>query len=111
MERNKNISKMISNLANAVVHQILEKAIDKDEVKEYYKKEIKNSWELSKNIRNEINPIDRIFNINEVNEILRKLKNKINSELNLRINKGYEDIDLSLVDIYVINSLKELKII
>ena len=46
--RTKLIELFISNLANSVVHEILEKAIDREEIADKYRKEIKNSIERKK---------------------------------------------------------------
>ncbi len=42
MNRNRLIDAFVSNLANAVLHEILEMAIDRDEIALVYEKEIKN---------------------------------------------------------------------
>jgi hypothetical protein len=44
----------------------------------------------------------------DLEEIKRKIINNVNSELKLRIDKGYENINLSLVKESVDNALKEL---
>lgn len=48
MNRNKLLTLFVSNLSNAVVHKILENAIDIPEISERYNKEIINSWNIAK---------------------------------------------------------------
>jgi len=110
MNRNKLIEAFISNPANAVVHKILEKAIDKEEISQSYNKEIRNSREIARKYREKINPANRSLPENDINEIKRKIINKVNSELKLRISRGYENINLLLVEELVDKSLKEMKI-
>jgi hypothetical protein len=57
--RNKLLELFVGNIANAVLHRLLEKAIDDSNIASKYAKEINNSWELSKRYRDKINPIDR----------------------------------------------------
>jgi hypothetical protein len=111
MNRNKLIEAFTSNLSNAIIHNILEKAIDKEEIAERYSKEIKNSWEIAKKYREKINPINNPLPLHDLEDIKRKITNKVNSELNLRINKGYNNINLSLVKEIVDKSLKELRVV
>ena len=111
MNRNKLIELFISNLTNAVVHQILEAAIDKEELSEVYNKEVKNSWEIAKRYREKINPINKSLPDRDIEEIKGKVINRVKAELNSRIKKGYENINISLVEEFVENSLKEMKII
>ena len=42
--------------------------------------------------------------------IKNKVINKVKSELKLRIAKGYENIDLSLIEIFVNETLRDFKI-
>ena len=111
MNRNKLIDIFISNLANAVIHQILEKAIDKKEVSQHYEKEMINSWKIANDYRKKINPAERRLLDIDVEEIKRKLINKVKSELKLRIDKGYENINLSLVEGFVEDALRKLKVL
>ena len=111
MNRNKLIEVLISNLTNAVVHQILEKAIDKYEISERYNKEVKNSWEIAKKYREKINPVNESLPERDIEEIKKKVITKVKTELRLRIQRGYENINISLVEELVEKSLKELKVI
>ena len=110
MNKNKLIEAFVSNLANSVIHQILERAIDKCEIAEVYTKEVKNSWEIAKKYREKINPIDRNLPDKDTEEIKRKVISKVRTELKLRIEKGYENIDISLVNELVEKALNELNI-
>jgi hypothetical protein len=109
--RNQLIEAFVSNLSNAILHKILEKAIDKAEITEKYVKEVKNSWQIAKNYREKINPASRSLPFSDIEEIKRKIINNVNSELKLRIDKGYENIDLSLVEELIDKELKELRVI
>lgn len=112
MNRNKLIEVFISNITNTLVHQILEKAaFDRPEKAKGYNKEFTNSWELAKRYREKINPINRSLPSKDIEEIRAKIINKVNTELKLRISKGYENINLALVEEFVDKALRELKII
>jgi len=110
MNRNKLIDLFASNLATAIVHQILELAINQQEYIDKYNKEFKNSWQIASDYRRKINPVDRLLPDKDTEEIKNIVVNKVNSELNLRIEKGYKNINLSLVEKFVHKALKELKI-
>ena len=111
MNRNRLLDAFISNLANAIVHKVLERAIDKPEVTGFYHKEVKNSWEIAKAYREKINPSDRRFPVHDVDELKEKIAKKARAELNLRISKGYTNIDLSLVEKSIDESLRELSVV
>ncbi|MEK6895098.1 MAG: hypothetical protein AABX48_01105 [Nanoarchaeota archaeon] len=112
MNRNKLIEVFISNLANTIVHQILEKAaFDRPEKAEGYNKEFTNSWELAKRYREKINPINRSLPDKDIQKIKTKIANKVNTELKLRISKGYQNINLTLVEEFVDKVLIEMKVI
>ncbi len=106
--RNQLIEAFVSNLSNAIVHQILETAIDKQEISEKYVKEFKNSWQIAKSYREKINPTNKSLPFHDLEEIKVKITNNVTSELKLRIERGYENIDLSLVPEFVDRALKEL---
>lgn len=111
MNRNKLLDLFSSNLANAIVHEILEKAIDKREIAQKYRKELRNSFEIAKIYREKINPLGRSFPQHDISKLKKKIINRVKAELNSRIRKGYEDIDISLVEGIVDRNLKELKVI
>jgi hypothetical protein len=111
MNRNKLIKLLVSNLSNVIVHDILEKAIDKPEIANVYSKEMINSFTIAKADREKINPLDKILPINDANDMKKRIILNVNAELNLRISKGYLNIDLSLVEGLVDKYFKELRII
>ena len=49
--RNKLIDLFIGNISNSVVHEILEKAIDNEEISRRYEKELTTSLEIAKKYR------------------------------------------------------------
>ena len=111
MNRNKLLNLFISNLSNVIVHKVLEKAIDNPEIANVYSKEIKNSFNIAKNYREKINPIDKILPAHDIKNVRDKIINKVKTELNLRITRGYVNIDLSPVENLIDNYLRELHII
>ncbi len=111
MNRNKLLDLFVSNLTNVIVHRVLEKAIDKPEVSKVYTKEGKNSFEIAKSYRGKINPKDKILPSHDIEDLRRRIISKAKAELNLRIGKGYTNINLSLVEEFVDDYLKELKVI
>lgn len=112
MGQNKNqiISILIGNLSNAIVHKILEKSIDKNELIGKYRNEAINSYNIAKRYREKINPVDNILSINDSEYIKEKLRTKVRNELNLRISKGYTNINLTLIDSEIENFFIELRI-
>ncbi len=108
--RNQFIDILIGNLANAIVHTILEKSIDKQELISKYRNETINSYDIAKRYREKINPIAEPFPIKDISYIKEKLSNKVRAELNLRISKGYQNINLDLINIEINKALKELSI-
>lgn len=109
--RNKLIDLFVGNIVNAVVHQILEKAIDKSEIANKYVKEFKTSWEIAQKYRDKINPANAPLPDKDLVEIKKRIVKKVNLELSVRITHGYENIDLRLVDEFVNKALKEFRII
>lgn len=108
--RNKLIELFIGNLTNAVLHKILEKAIKQEEIAKKYEKEIKNSWAIAKSYREKINPPSN-FPLKDVLEIKDRLIRRINSELSIRISKGYKNLSLDDVEAEIETALNEMKII
>ena len=93
------------------MHKILERAININEISQKYGKEVRNSWEIAKAYREKINPVGSPLLGVDAEEIKRKISNKVRNELKLRIDRGYKNISLELVDDLVFQFLKELKII
>ena len=110
MNRNKLIDLLISNLSNAILHDILEKAVSIPEIAEKYHKEIKNSWQIAQEYRKKINPQDSHFSERDTEEIREKIIKNVRTELLLRISKGYTNIPLNLVEEFVDKALKELNV-
>lgn len=109
--RNKLIGLFIGNISNAIVHQILEKAIDDDNIRNHYDKELKVSLDIAKIYREKINPINNTLPDKDISYIKDKIVKKVKLELQLRVSKGYENIDLNLVEITVEDLLKDIKVI
>ena len=109
--RNRLIELFIGNISNSVIHGILEKAIDNKELSDRYNKELLNSFNLAKKYREKINPVNKALPHKDINYIKNKIKNKVEAELKLRIRRGYENINLDLVDKLVDKALKDTDII
>ena len=109
--RNKLIDLFIGNIANSIVHEILEKAAKENELISRYRKELTTSFEIAKKYRNKINPISSSLPDKDNIYIKSKIIRKVRAELSLRISKGYENIDLGLVEELVNKALKDTKIV
>ena len=108
LNRKKLINLFIGNIANAVLHKILEKAVEDDVIRKYYDKEFLNSFGIAKKYREKINPMGKkLPESSKIKEIIIK---KVNNELRIRISKGYRNIDLSLVESAINDTLSELKV-
>ncbi|MEK6876715.1 MAG: hypothetical protein AABX63_04840 [Nanoarchaeota archaeon] len=109
--RNKLIDLLIGNLSNAIVHKILEEAIEDEAVRKHYGRELLNSLEIAKRYREKINPINEPFPERDIVEIKSKIISKVNNELKLRISKGYENINLNAVEKTTNEMLKDSNMI
>ena len=109
--RNKLIALIIGNVSNAIVHNILGISIDDELIRGHYTKELKVSLDKAKSYRDKINPIGVPLPERDIEYIRDKITKKVKAELQLRISKGYENIDLSLIESRVDSTLKEMKII
>ena len=109
--RKKLIDLFIGNISNSIVHKILEKAIDNNEITNKYIKEQNISLEIAKKYREKINPAQSILPDKDIDYIKVKVINNVKAELMLRISKGYKNINLDLIEDIVDNVLKKLKII
>src|SRR3989338_7935233 len=96
--KSKLVNIFISNVANAVVHHILEEIITDENLRNYYDKELNNSIMVARKYREKINPIDKPLPLKDLNDIKVKIIKKVNIELNLRIKKGYTNLDLKNVE-------------
>lgn len=109
--RNKLIDLFIGNLSNSIVHRILERAIEDEDITSKYDKELMTSLEIARKYREKINPVDTRLPDKDVNFIRTKIISKIRGELLLRIEKGYESINLGLVEELVDNALMDMNVI
>lgn len=109
--RNKLIDIFIGNLVNSVVHTVLEKAVKKerDYLADKYRKELINSLEIAKKYREKINPVEKSLPEKDISYIKERIIRKVKAELRIRILKGYENINLNVVEEEVNNALKEVK--
>ena len=109
LNRKKLIDLFIGNISNAILHRILEKAVEDDVIRKYYDKEFLISFEIAKKYREKINPVDG--KPQESSEIKDRIIKKVSNELRMRISKGYQNIDLSLAEPTADKFLSELKVI
>ena len=108
--RNKLIILLVGNISNSIIHTILEQSANKPELTDKYKKESISSFEIAKRYREKMNPFAEPFSLTDIEYIKSKIIGKVTAELKLRISKGYENINLSLVEKEVDKALKVLKI-
>ncbi|MBI2579552.1 MAG: hypothetical protein HYW27_01485 [Candidatus Aenigmarchaeota archaeon] len=108
--RNKLIGLFIGNLANSVLHSILEKAVNNEELSKRYSKELLTSLHLAQKYREKINPANASLNVKDVKYIKDKVIRKVKSEIHQRTEKGYSNLDVKLVGPLVEKALKETKI-
>ena len=109
--RNKLIDLFIGNVSNSILHEILEKATDEQELSNKYNKELLNSLEIAKKYREKINPMDTALPDKDIANIKTKITNKVRAELVLRISKGYENINLDLIEEFIDKALKDADVI
>jgi hypothetical protein len=108
--RNKLLQLLIGNLVNVIVHKVLEEAVKEDILRNHYDKESLVSFEVAKKYREKINPVQRELPENDINKIREEVLKRVDKELKLRVSKGYQGINLSLVKEILEKTLKELKI-
>jgi len=96
--RNKLIDLFIGNISNAVLHKILEEAVEDDIIRKYYDKEFLNSIEISKRYIEKINPVKGPLPEKDIENIKNKVIVKVTNELQIRISKGYKNINLDLIE-------------
>ena len=107
--RKKLIDLFVGNISNAILHSILEKAVEDEIIRKYYDKEFLNSLEIAKKYREKINPISNA--LKEASEIKNTIIKKVTNELKIRISKGYKDINLDSVESATNDILSELKVL
>ena len=108
--RNKLIELFISNISNAIVHEILELAVINELVADKYRKEFITSLEVAKKYREKINPVNKPLPRKDLEYIRAKIINRVRAELAIRISKGYKNIDLSHIETLTDNALKDADI-
>ena|SRR3989344_4335339 len=108
--RNKLIDLFIGNIATAIVHEILEKAIGDENLRRYYDKEFRTSFAIAKKYREKINPADKPLKISDQTKIKKDIVLRVKKELMIRIEKGYKNIEIGDIGIYADEALKKLKI-
>jgi hypothetical protein len=109
--KNKLIDLFIGNISSAVLHKILEEAVDDEVLRKYYDKELLNSLEIAKRYREKINPVHVPLPEKDFEYIKNKIISKVNNELKSRISKGYENIDLNVVEKTTNKILKNIDVI
>lgn len=109
--RNKLIDLFIGNIANTVLHKILEEAINNREIANKYEKESTTSYEIAKKYREKINPLHSPFPDKDIEYVKTRIINKVRAELLLRISNGYENINLNSVEKFVDELLSDMKVI
>ena len=109
--RNKLIDLFIGNLSNSIIHKILEKAIDDENIRRHYDKELNISLKIAKRYREKINPVNSALPDKDIDYIKLKITNKVKSELLIRISKGYKHINLDLIGEFIDEALKNMKIL
>ena len=111
MNRNKLIDTFIGNISNSIAHEILKMAVDDETIRSRYLKELTTSMKTALNYRNKINPVNSKLQDEDVNYIKDKIIKRVRSKLSNRINEGYKNINLGLIEIIADKYLKEAKII
>ena len=109
--KNKIIQLLIGNLSNVIVHEVLEQSIDKEELSSRYRKELLVSLDLAKKYREKLNPAEKPLIQENITFIKEKVTQKVKNELLLRISRGYQNINLNLIESLTEKYLKNLKII
>lgn len=108
--RDKLIQLLIGNLTNVVVHKVLERAVKEETLRLHYDKESLVSFDIAKKYREKINPADRELLTADIEKIKTEIIKRVRKELELRIAKGYEGIDLNLIEIVLLEVLKVQRI-
>ena len=109
--RNKIIGLFVGNIANSVLHKILEESVEEDIIKDHYDKEFSASLELAKKYRRRIDPVEAPLPEKDIASIKEKARRNVLAELKKRISKGYTNINLELVESTIERLLKDTKVI
>ena len=86
-------------------------AVDDETIRSRYLKELTTSMKTALNYRNKINLVNSKLQDEDVNYIKDKIIKRVRSKLSNRINEGYKNINLGLIEIIADKYLKEAKII
>lgn len=108
--RNKVIGLFIGNISNVVVHKVLERAIENSDILNNYVKEENISLKVAKKYREKLNPKNSFLPVKDVAYIKKMIIKKAKSELLIRISRGYENIELVLIEEFVDILLKDMNI-
>ena len=108
--RNKFIELFIGNISNAIVHEILERAVSKELMAGKYRKELITSFQIAKRYREKINPLNGPLPDKDAEYIRSKIINKVRAELITRVLKGYKNIELNLIGELVDKALKDTNV-
>lgn len=108
--RKKLIDLLIGNLSNAIVHEILDEAIESEEVSSKYRKEIEVSLNKAKSYRQKINPKNVSLSEKDRDFIKKKLINKVKARLSQRALDDYENINLNLIEVFVDKVLEKMEV-
>lgn len=106
--RNKLIDLFIGNIANAIVHEILERAVSKEIVADKYRKELVTSFEIARRYREKINPVNRPLPDKDISYIREKIIDRVKNELMIRTSKGYKNINLQLIEPLTDKALRDM---
>lgn len=109
--RNKLLDLLIGNLANAIIHKVLEESTEDELRKNYYNNELLNSVERAKNYREKINPINEPLPDQDATQIRKKVISKVEAELKRRAARGYENINFGAIEGVTDKFLAELKVV
>ena len=96
--RNKLLALFTGNIANSVVHSILQQAIEEEILRKHYEKEQSVSMNIALKYRQKINPQHSPLPQRDISYITEKIKRKVKAELNVRISRGYTNINLDLIE-------------
>ena len=111
MNRNKLMDNFIGNLSNAIVHEILKRAADDEALRSRYLKELTTSMKNALKYRDQINPVNSKLQKKDAEYIKDKIIKKVESKLLKRMDEGYKNVNLNLIEIVVEEFLKQSKII
>src|SRR3989344_2276624 len=109
--RGKLMELFIGNISNAIIHSILEKAIANRGIADWYRKEQINSFDIAKRYREKINPVKTSLSVKDGRYIKDKIIRRVKGELLIRIEKGYENIDLASVEVETERVLRTINVI